>query len=113
MMKPRTASAKWRFAGSARVILFLMALLIVGAPICNALSITSTSGNVIYVDSASNVTPNLLGNYVSFNITNTGSAIADAWATMGSFSGGFVSLGVNENGIYHIGPMAAGATRTV
>jgi uncharacterized repeat protein (TIGR01451 family) len=90
-----------------------MALLIVSAPLCSALSITSTSGSVIYVDSASNVTPNLLGGYVSFNVTNTGSAIADAWATIGNFTGAFVSLGVNENGLYHIGPMAAGASRTV
>src|ERR1051325_6614314 len=114
MTNPRTASARWRFAGSGRAALFLLVLLIVSAPACSAAaSITSTSGNVIYVDSASTVTPNLLGNYVSFNITNTGSSIADAWATIGNFSGGFVSLGVNENGIYHIGPLAAGATRTV
>jgi len=116
MMMPRTASARARsrFAGSARAALFLMTLLIVSAPMCSAQSITSTSGNVIYVDSASNVTPNLLGNYLSFNVTNnTGSPIADAWVTVGNFSGGFVSLGVNENGIYHIGPMATGATRTV
>lgn len=68
----------------------------------------------MYVDSSGNVSPNLVGNYVSYNVTNdTGSPIADAWVTIGSFSGGFVSLGTNENGIYHVGPMASGATRTV
>lgn len=68
----------------------------------------------MYVDSAGNVNPNLLGNYVSYNVTNdTGAPIADAWVTIGNFTGGFVSLGVNENGIYHVGQMAAGATRTV
>jgi uncharacterized repeat protein (TIGR01451 family) len=96
-----------------RAILFLMALLLVSARAWSAVTIASTSGSVIYVDSASNVTPNVLGNYVSFSVTNTGSSIADAWATIGSFSGGFVSMGVNENGIYHIGPMAAGATKNV
>lgn len=94
--------------------LFLMALLILSAQICSATSITTTSGNVMYVDSAGNVSPNLLGNYVSYNVTNdTGAPIADAWVTIGNFSGGFVGLGVNENGIYHVGPLAAGATRTV
>ena len=111
---PRIVSGRSRFAGSARAALFLMALLIVSAPVCSALSITSTSGNVMYVDSAGNVNPNLFGNYVSYNVTNdTGAAIADAWVTIGNFSGGFVSLGINENGIYHVGALAAGASRTV
>src|SRR5215831_1522574 len=97
-----------------RTALLLLSLLIVSTQICSATSITTTSGNVIYVDSAGNVNPNLLGNYVSYNVTNdTGAPIADAWVTIGNFNGGFVSLGVNENGIYHVGQLAAGATRTV
>src|SRR6266568_5720310 len=79
-----------------------------------AASITTTSGNVIYVDTSSNVSPSLLGNYVSYLVTNdTGSAIADAWLTIGSFSGGYVSLGAHEPGVAHLGPMAAGASGTV
>ncbi|HEX4786243.1 MAG TPA: Ig-like domain repeat protein [Candidatus Sulfotelmatobacter sp.] len=75
-------------------------------------SITSTSGNIVYVDSSSNVSPNLLGNYVSFNVTNTtGSTIADAWVTIGSFTGSYVSLAPNETGVAHLGTMAAGATK--
>src|SRR5205085_1246854 len=91
-------------------LLFFIAF---GAQVAVATSITSTSGNVIYVDSAGNVNPNLLGNYASFNVTNTGAAIADAWATLGSFTPGFISLGINENGLYHLGPMASGASRSV
>src|SRR5215467_5692948 len=84
-----------------------------GAQLSLATSITSTSGNVIYVDSAGNVNPNLLGNYVSLNVTNTGAAINDAWVTAGNFTGNVISLGLNENGRYHIGPLASGATRAV
>lgn len=75
-------------------------------------SITSTSGNIFYVDSSSNVSPNLLANYVSFNVTNTtGSTIPDAWVTIGSFTGSYVSLAPNETGVTHLGTMAAGTTR--
>src|SRR5215510_265629 len=115
---PKLPEAAGRATNNKRTLVrtafLLLALLIVCAQICSATSITTASGNVIYVDSAGNVTPNLLGNYVSYNVTNdTGAPIADAWVTIGNFSGGFVSLGVNENGIYHVGALAAGATRTV
>ena len=92
----------------------LLALLAVGIQSPAVASVTSTSGNVIYVDTSSNVQPNLLGNYVSYNVTNdTGSPIADAWVTIGSFTGSYVSLAPNETGVTHLGTMAAGATRTV
>ena len=77
-------------------------------------SITSTSGSVVYVESSSNVQPNLLGNYASFNVTNTSRldhirCVGDH----GSFTGSYVSLAPNEPGIAHLGTMAAGATRAV
>jgi uncharacterized repeat protein (TIGR01451 family) len=79
-----------------------------------AASVSSTSGSILYVDTSSNVQPNLLGNYVSYNVTNdTGSPIADAWVAIGSFTGSYVSLAAHETGLAHLGPMAAGATRTV
>jgi uncharacterized repeat protein (TIGR01451 family) len=77
-------------------------------------SVSTTSGSILYVDTSSNVQPNLLGNYVSYNVTNdTGSPIADAWVAIGSFTGLYVSLAAHETGMAHLGPMAAGATRTV
>ena len=77
-------------------------------------SITSTSGNILYVDTSSNVSPSLLGNYVSYTVTNdTGSDIADAWVTASSFTGSYVSLGVNEPGKVHVGPLANGSSATV
>src|SRR6266481_6060288 len=114
MMQSRAITAMRRVFRVTRLALFLIGLLLASIQVCSATSITSTSGSVIYVDSAGNVTPNLFGNYVSYNITNdTGAPIADAWATIGNFAGGFLSLGGNENGLYHLGAMAAGATRTV
>src|SRR5436305_2217262 len=101
-----------RLAGLRGVV--LIALLILGVHVCRATSIVSTSGNVIYIDSSSNVSPNLLGSYVSFSVTNdTGSAIADAWVTLGSFTGGFLSLRVNENRVYQFGSNSTGANKTV
>jgi hypothetical protein len=83
-------------------------------PVSALASIGTTSGNVIYVDTSNNVNPKLQGNYVSFSVTNdTGSAITDAWVTIGSFTGGFVSLAPNENGIAHLGAMSTGATKPV
>ncbi len=100
----------FRWSVALRVFL----LFAVSAQICRATSITSSWGNVIYLDTAGNVSPNLLANYVSYNVTNdTGAAITDAWVTLGNFTGGFVSLAPLENGVVHLGPMAAGATRTV
>ncbi|HXS78019.1 MAG TPA: FG-GAP-like repeat-containing protein [Terracidiphilus sp.] len=77
-------------------------------------SITSTSGKVLYVDSSSNVSPGLLGNYVGYTVTNdSGSDIADAWVTAGSFTGSYVSLGLHEPGRVHVGPLANGASATI
>ena len=79
-----------------------------------AASVSSTSGNILYVDTSSNVQPNLRGNYVSYNVTNdTGSPIADAWVAIGSFTGSYVSLAAHETGLAHLGPLPVGATRTV
>ncbi len=96
-----------------RSLLLIAAFALCGATALSA-SVASTSGNVIYVDSSSNVSPNLLGNYVSFLVTNdTVSTISDAWVTAGSFTGSYVTLGVNETGKVHLGPMASGASKTV
>ncbi|HET6929294.1 MAG TPA: Ig-like domain repeat protein [Candidatus Acidoferrum sp.] len=92
----------------------LLAALALGIPPVALGSVTSTSGNVIFVDTSSNQSPSLLGNYLSFNVTNdTGSAIADAWVKIDSFTGAFVGLATNENGLVHVGPMSAGVTRAV
>ena len=97
------------FAKGALALAFLLL-----SPTYTLASIGTTSGSVLYVDSSNNVNPKLQGDYVSFNVTNdTGSVIADAWVTIGSFTGGFVSLAPNENGIAHLGAMTAGAVKPV
>src|SRR5579862_2040866 len=93
---------------------FLSAMFVIGALSDAAASITTTSGSIVYVDSSSSVQPNLLGSYVSYAVTNdTGSTIPDAWVTIDSFTGSYVSLAPNETGVTHVGAMAAGATRAV
>ena len=91
----------------------LIALVLCASFAAASVTITSTSGNVFYVDTAGNVTPNLLGSYVSYTITNTGAPIADAWVPIGSFTGQYVHIGVNEPGVAHLGPLASGASGTV
>ncbi len=63
----------------------------------------------MYLDLASS--PQLTGMYEGIQITNTsGSNYSDLWAQAQNFSGPEISLAPNENGIYHIGPLASGAT---
>jgi uncharacterized repeat protein (TIGR01451 family) len=62
----------------------------------------------MYVDTS--ITPQLRGAYAGYRITNGGPAIADAWIDLTGFGGGVVSLGANEDGRFHVGPLASGAT---
>src|SRR5438105_1854303 len=52
-----------------------------------AITIARTSAPVFYTDNSppSNGTP-MTNEYASFQITNTGAALADAWATVGNFT---------------------------
>ena len=59
-----------------------------------AFVITSTSSPVFYTDTS--VSPNLVCNYQSFNVTST-TAVSDAWAGIGSFTGP-LGLGGSEDG---------------
>lgn len=44
---------------------------------------------------------------------NTGAALNDVWVRLENLSGGILSLATNEDGLTHVGPMAAGATKQV
>src|SRR5438477_959138 len=55
--------------------------------------------------------PVLSSAYVAYKITNSGSAISDAWATIGSFSDTVIGTASSEDGLFHIGPIASGATK--
>lgn len=72
-----------------------------------AFTITSTSSPVFYTDTS--VSPNLVCNYQSFTVTST-TAVADAWAGIGSFTGP-LALGGGEDGKFHFGAFTAGQTK--
>lgn len=98
-----TALKKTALAG----LIVLASLLIVqGAQA--AVTITRTSSPVFYSD----ITNGLTDGYVAYRITTT-TAVADAWAQIGNFSGLNISLGTHEDGLYHLGPMAAGSSKMV
>jgi uncharacterized repeat protein (TIGR01451 family) len=93
-----------------RACLFFLVFAFAGAT-AHAVTITRTSSPVFYFDSSGSPTP-LQCMYVSYQITNTGSYQPDVYANIGSFTGTFVTLAPNEDGVVHLGAMNAGETRT-
>jgi len=92
---------------ATKFIINLLALLIALALAQGAqaaVSITRTSGPVFYSDTGNG----LSGAYVSYQVA-TDTAITDAWAQIGSFSGPDIALATGETGLYHLGPMSAGS----
>src|SRR5256885_6189078 len=102
-MRPRAALVRVFFAA----LLALAGLAATSAQA--AFSFTRTSSTTFYTDTS--VTPNIVCNYQSFNITST-TAVADAWAKIGNFGGGFLSLGGSDDGTQHLGAFSAGQTRS-
>ncbi|MBW4519692.1 MAG: DUF11 domain-containing protein [Scytolyngbya sp. HA4215-MV1] len=79
---------------------------------CSAGTITRVSAPILYIDTG--ITPAPRGMHVGYRITNTsGAAYSDLWVKLESFTGGVVSLGPNEDGIMHVGPLANGASKMV
>lgn len=79
---------------------------------CSIGVINRTSSPVFYIDTG--ITPSVVGNYVSYTITNTsGSAYADLWVKLEGFSGSRITLAAGETGIAHVGSLANGASKTV
>ncbi len=71
---------------------------------CGAMTVTRLSSSFLYIDTATLST--VSAQYVGYKICNdTGAAIADAWVKL-TTSGAIVTLGTNEDGLYHIGPLA-------
>src|SRR4051795_7382613 len=92
-----------------RLLLALM-LLACSAPAFGFV-ITRTSSPVFYIDTS--VTPTLQGMYVSYQIKNdSGVNYPDIWVRADSFGGGIVSLAPGEDGLVHLGTLAAGQTKT-
>ena len=105
----QVSAVTWRWCMIA--VLFLQ-VLFVAAESQAAVTVTPTSGSVIYTDTT-NTAPDIPScSYKSFNVTSS-AAVVDAWITMGNFTGGFLSLGGSDNGLYHVGSLAANQTKAV
>jgi hypothetical protein len=75
-----------------------------------AFVISPTSPGTFYGDF--NISPALSAGYASFSITNdTGTPAADLWVSIGNFSG-VLGLAPLEDGAFHLGALAAGASGT-
>ena len=79
-------------------------------------SITRTSAPVFYTDNSPPAgAPQMRGNYATFQITNNGATIDDAWVTIGNFSAAsgpaLLGLGTNSPGSVNLGKLTAGATK--
>jgi uncharacterized repeat protein (TIGR01451 family) len=85
--------------------------LLPAVPACGAATVTRSSPPYIYIDTAD--LTNAGATYIAYKICNdTGAAIADAWVKLSS-SSAIVTLAANEDGLYHIGPLAVNACATV
>ncbi|HEX4945599.1 MAG TPA: hypothetical protein VFZ34_02900 [Blastocatellia bacterium] len=72
---------------------------------------TSLSSPFLYVDTAQPLT--VSAEYVGYQIKNdTGVAITDLWVKL-TTAGTIVTLATNEDGLYHVGPLAVNATANV
>ena len=93
------------------VTLLLMTLLVSEAHA--AITITRTSSPVFYTNSnADTATTSPQCNYLSFDITSS-AVVDDAWVILDGFTGGNLSMGGGDDGLFHFGPLTAGETRAV
>ncbi len=87
----------------------VLALVLAGASAASAVTVTRTSGSIMQVD----IPYGLFCTYVSYVVSNdTATAYSNIWVKAGSFTGGVVSLGGGDNGLYHIDDLAPGAHKT-
>ncbi|HKU44704.1 MAG TPA: DUF4215 domain-containing protein, partial [Polyangiales bacterium] len=75
----------------------------------HAFTITRVSGSILYRDGGAG----LVGAYEGYRLTNDGAvARSDVWVTSEGFTGGAsIQLASTEDGVQHIGPMAAGESK--
>ncbi|NBW96754.1 MAG: DUF11 domain-containing protein [Planctomycetia bacterium] len=73
-------------------------------------SITHTSSDHFFIDTTQGDVATC--NYASFRVTNDATPDADLWVKIDTFTGGVVGTAPGEDGIYHLGPLAAGASGT-
>lgn len=78
-----------------------------------SIAVTRTSDSILNTDLGL-ATNKLSNSYAAYRVTNnTGSAIADAWVSIGQFSGPRIGLATYASDKSHVGPLASGASTTV
>lgn len=79
-------------------------------PVADAALTAAIQAPYLFVDSTSNE----MCGHQGFNITNTGvSAVNVLYMTLGSFTGGYISLGSTQSPVIKVGALAAGSTAFV
>ena len=77
-------------------------------------TVTRTSGSVLYIEE--DTTPQLRGNYISYQITNDATPRTNVWVKLRNLpaysSTGNITLAQYEDGLVQLGAMAAGETKT-
>ncbi len=110
---------RWRFAACLAAVVALAWSVssahaaLGGSATQNGITITQNYSSVYYVDTKTSPYPE--GFYAAYQVTNqSGVALEDVWVTLGNFSGStvYLSLANNENGIVHLGALAAGSSKT-
>ncbi|MCE9631891.1 MAG: DUF11 domain-containing protein, partial [Planctomycetia bacterium] len=71
-------------------------------------SIAHTSSDHFFIDTTQGDVATC--NYASFRITNDATPDADLWVKVDTFTGGVVGNAPGADGIYHLGPLGAGAS---
>ena len=107
----KNLTAFGRFCAYVALSVLMAASQAIAAPTCGSITVTRKASPKIYIDTG--ISPSLHGFYVAYEITNNSTSYDDLWVKLNDFSGAVVSLGSNENGITHVGPLANGATTTV
>src|SRR5690349_18786119 len=94
-----------------RLILLLVVVGSLTLPsVASAWTVTRSSTSTMYIDTATN-NGLLYGSYAAYKVTNdTGSPVSDVWVKADTFSGSVVSLASTDDGLVHVGAMAAGAS---
>ncbi len=88
----------------------VLTLVLAGAFSAQAVTITRTSGSVMQTD----ILKNLSCCYVSYSISNnTAVAYSNIWVKADSFTGGIVSLGGGDNGLYPLDDLMPGQAKPV
>ena len=102
----------WPDSNRCFVFVIATAAMMAAMPV-DAINVTRTSDDTSFLISTKFSTNNLGGMYASYRINNNdASPYDDVWVTLDTFTGGEVTLGSGEDGLYQIGALAVSDTKT-